>query len=302
MSLYLYTEKLEDLFKNTEIEYTFVSFDPDYVIAHHKNHKLYYKDYDENNLKSFVNKYNDCVVSKYFWNINYCKNINVENKKLDENMPYVDLNTYFAGRSAMHIGCLSIILELYKCDDYISFVNDLVIDKNVFTSFLCSIDYVFPLTNKFLALLEFIFDSSNIIDYIFKNNRAKYNYLQTKTILENINFDSINHASKYVFTLNISKGNKLLYIHLLLELYQQPIDITEIVYISNAKKTEYLGYYLLTFDVPQDLVNLYIEVIKLYYDKNGSVCYKIVDNPNIETEFRKNEKIIKDILQIKCDP
>jgi len=301
MSLYLYTEKLEDLFRNTDAKYTFVVFDKDFIVASYKNHKLYYKDYDESKLKSFVGKYNNCVVSKYFWNINYCKNINVENKTLEENMPYVDLNTYFAGRSATYIGCLSIILELYKCNDYIAFVNELVIDKNVFISFLCNIDYVFPLTNKFLTLLEFIFDSTNIIDYIFKNNKAKYDLTQTKTILENINFDSINHASKYIFTLNISKGNKLLYIQLLIELYQQPIDITEIVYISNAKKTEYLGYYLLTLDVPQEFVNLYIEIIKLYYDKNGSVCYKIVDNPSIETEFRKNEKIIKNILQIKCD-
>ena len=299
MSLFLYTEKLENMFKNTNLNYTFIMFDQDFIVASYKNHKLYYKDYNENKLTNFVNKYNNCIVSKYFWNINYCKNINVENKVLEENMPYVDLNIYFAGKLTSHIGCLSIILELYNCKDYICFINNLVIDKYLFRSFLCSINYVFPLTEKFLKLLEFLFDSSNIIDYLFRNNKAKYDLNQTQTILENIGFDSINQASKYIFTLNISNGNKLLYIQLLLQTYQHLIDITDVVYISNSKKKDYLGYYLLTLDVDQDLVNLYIDVMKLYYDKNGSVCYKIVDNEIIEEQFRKNEKIIKDNLQIK---
>ena len=62
-----------------------------------------------------------------------------------------------------------------------------------------------------------------------------------------------------------------------------------------------MGYYLLTLDVTTELFNLYIDTIKTYYNKRGSVCYKIIDNPELNSIFEKNEKIIKDILQIKCD-
>ena len=300
MSLYLYTEKLEDLFKNTNLDYTFINFDPDYVVASYKNFKIHYKDYNEKSLKSFVKKYSNCLVSNYFWNIEYCKNNNVEDKKLEENLPYVDLNMYFAGRLTSHISCLSLMLELYDCKDYVNFIDSLVVDKYLFRSFLHEIDYIFPLTEKLLAFFVFIFDNTNIIEYIFNNNKAKYDIKQTRTILEVIGFDSINRASYYIFSLNLETGIKLLYTNLLLDIYQQPIDSTEVVYISNEKKKEYLGYHLLTLNIGEKLFNLYVDVIKLFYDKKGSVCYKIIDNPNIEEIFRKNEKIIKDILQVKC--
>ena len=301
MSLYLYTQKLEDLFENTNLDYTFAGFDDDFVIAHHKSIKLYYKNYSEEKLESFIQKHPLALVNKYFWNINYCKNINVENKDLEKDLPLVDLNTYFMGKLSSYIGMLSIILDLFTCKDYTYYINELVVDKNLFRCFLNEIDYTFPLTNRFLEFTKFIFDGSNIISYLFSNNRSKYNLLQTRTILENIPFDSINQASKYIFTLSTSDGNKLCYINLLIDLYQDDIDITKIVYISNSKRKEYLGYYLLTLDVTTELFNLYIDTIKTYYNKRGSVCYKIIDNPELNSIFEKNEKIIKDILQIKCD-
>ena len=302
MSLYLITEKLENLFKDTNLDYTFVGFfDDDFVVAHHKSIKLYYKNYSEEKLESFVQKHPHSLVNKYFWNLNYCKNINVENKDLEKDLPLVDLNTYFEGKSSCYVGMLLMILDLFTCKDYTYYINELVVDKYLFRCFLNELDYTFPLTNSFLEFIKFIFDGSNIISYLFNKNRSKYNLVQTRTILENIPFDSINQSAKYIFTLSTTDGNKLCYINLLIDLYQDDIDITKVVYISNSKKKEYLGYYLLTFDVTSELFNLYIDTIKLYYDKKGSMCYKIVDNPVLNNIFEKNEKIIKNILEIKCD-
>ena len=45
------------------------------------------------------------------------------------------------------------------------------------------------------------------------------------------------------------------------------------------------------------MINLYTEIIKLYVINGGSINYEIIDNQEIQKIFKKNEKLIKNLLK-----
>ena len=292
MSYYLSTLDLEKTLKNKGLEHSIIHPGDEDVVASWGNKKLLFKDYTEDKLKQIVQEEKNAMVHNHFWNFYYCDEKNIEDKSIKGDNTLIDLNTYMKGKLILTVSMIDIISGVFKVKDCSKYLKCLNIDKCIFADFLINFKHTIPLTDCFLELIVRIFEPDNILDFLF-DNKPRFNIGETETILNEIEIFSLNRSAIYIFSMKISECEKLKYFNILLNVYQNEIDITTTVYTSMNQKDKYAGYYLLNMDLEEDLINLYLDTIKLFMDKNGSVDFIITDNHQLNDKLKKRKDTIK---------
>jgi hypothetical protein len=299
MSIYSYSEKINSLLQRNIIKIKIPE-----IIAYKGNDKVYYDDYDEKKLEKLARK--NYIFNINFWNINYCDENNLSEEFKTEfffqppKSNIVNINKINIGILVMSISFLNTLYLTYEVEDhdkYCEFLNNLNIDRNVFAKFIIENNFCLPLTENYLSLIKRIFTNINIIDYVF-NDKIIYNPNQIKSILEHFNFGSINFASQYIFDNKyLSTKDKLCYIEVLLDLYDDDIDKDNIIFLNTKNFKPYLLYYLFSLDIDYDLNNFYFIIMEKFITKNGAHEIKIVNDDKLNDKMANKSKVIKDHFQ-----
>ena len=96
--------------------------------------------------------------------------------------------------------------------------------------------------------------------------------------------------------MKISIGDKLLYISILFENYDDDLTQSNTIGITEINKDNYIGFQLLLMDLDVQHINLYQKIIISYVDKGGSLDFFYVDDKALNKELKKTIIFAKNLL------
>lgn len=306
MSIYLYSTKINELLNTKVIDIEL----PKIVATAHKGEekiKLTYQDYNEKKLQQFVEKksHNNIIVNPYFWNYKYCHldMLNRKNKFESLALPntmLVDLELFFLGNFVMllsYFNILEITFSPTNNGEYEKYLDRINIDRIVFAEFIIKNNFKFPLTDNFMKLIKRIFTNENILDLVFLNNLFTID--EITDILSHFDYGSLNMTSEYIFNSYLPDSEKLLLCEKLIDQYPYMIDTDKIIYLDMKKFKPYLCYYLYTMEIPDEYVNIYYCVWKLYLDNNGAPELIILNDEELNEKIKRRYLALKDNFNLK---
>lgn len=289
MSIYHYSKLLRKILKDER--YHIPDEEANSIVASgingKKPHILRLEDYTEEILmdltfgKNSVKKRGkEFYIDYRFWNYRWCtsNNLKVENIRHLRSIP----NGVLVDPKLFYVGCVTVMIMYYQVLYYAyhiksnilfeNFLSQLCIDRNDFSRFMIAREVYLPLTVNYLKLMERIFDNDNIEDYLF-GEKSIYTLDEIKTIYEKSSFEikDIRYYTKIIFDSNRDLTWKYTRFNLILSLFEGDIDYYTTVYMTNNMEYKPVGHYLNPSDVPDDLFNLYSEIMEMYHFKNGAL-------------------------------
>ena len=301
MSIYLIKNELIEILKNTNFEYYIPNENTapvaEIVYKDNKRKFLDFDNYTEENLKEILkNKKRIVYVNLDFWNYNYCSKNNIDREVSEEfiqNLPIVveSVSMFSEGTITVLILLHEILLNVYKIKDnevFIEYLEELKISKKIIKNFLNNMEYTLPLTKNYLELIKKVYTNDSIEEYVFNTNN-NYTIDECRTILQEFTIDDIHSMTEVLRKLYPSNEKFLKYVCLIIQLFQNVIDMEKVIY---HKKTPTLGFYLLTLNVENHIENYYYSVIKKYMDKNGSINIKVSNNKELQEKLNDRRKEI----------
>ena len=301
MSIYLIKKELIEILTDSKLKF---NIDNDIkrpvakiITKEDKNNYLLYEDYNEEILEKLVSKKN-VYIDLEFWNLNYCTKENIEkslvNNFINNLEVLVDNSLKFSeGTIIILILIYNILLKTFRIkekEEYLDYLLQLKISKKTVKNFLLGMKHRLPLTENYLELLYFTFDSNSIIEYCFKENNI-LDFNEYKVIIEKFKVKDIDFCSQIIFESKLDTRNKLKYVSVLIENFEEDININNLTYYNLKKEDKSLGLYLMTLKINNSLEDIYYCVIKKYLSKNGSTNINIIGNKDTEdmVKLRKQE-------------
>ena len=99
----------------------------------------------------------------------------------------------------------------------------------------------------------------------------------------------------FIFEMNVSNLDKLVYTNLLIDLYEEDINISySVFYDTEVFLNPSLGFYLFTLPIDDNLTDYYFETMKKYLDKNGARYIEVINDQEINKEIKNKSDVLKD--------
>jgi hypothetical protein len=294
MSIYQYTKELEKLtngfFKQPLM--------PEIIVRNTNSEEPLLKLNNEKELDKRLielsEKKNICVDYR-FWNYKYNSFDQLSSNfreeildKIDVVMENVKAASY--GYFLYHIILHEILVNTYTLnkDNFIIFLNEVNIDRNVMSKLLISYGYKLPITGNYFLLLKRLFHDYRILDLIFGKEECYYSCQQIYEVLTEIEYGGINDAYlKITSNPNYSFEMKLKYIKCLLETYNDMIDQEKIIYYSVKNSYPLLGLWIYKLDIEGPFTNIYYEILNLFTAKGGVRKLIILDDEELNYKIQK---------------
>lgn len=302
MSIYLYSQKI-----NKNVKKDIIKLQLPEIVARAEGNELNINDYSEKELTNFCeNKKNkDIKVHPYFWNHNYClfNMLNIEEKFSDLVTPdtYLINSQFFEAGSIIMLlsffNILSLTYEINNQEEYEKLLNRLNIDRNIMSKFLIDNNLNLPLTDNLMLLIKRIFRNNNITNFLF-TPKIIFNCDQIALILSHFDYGSVNQISSDIFNSNLTDKEKLCLCQDLIRQYSQPINADPIIYLKIKNFRPYLGYYLYTMMVDNELTNIYFQVWQSYINNQGAVRLIITDDNRMNEKIQQRYEVIKDYFNL----
>jgi len=289
MSIHTYSKLLRDLLEGER--YHLPDEEANSIVASgingKKPHILKVEDYTEDLLMSLtidkdahIRRGKDFFIDYRFWNYKWCKpkNLKIENITHIREIP----DGVLVDPKLFYTGCVTVMIMYYQVLYYIyyiekesifeNYLSQLSIDKNDFSLFMISRGIYLPLTVNYLKFLERIFDNTNISDYLL-GEKCIYTTDEIKSIYDRSIFE-VKDIRYYIYLIFESQKDltwKYKHTYLFLTLFQGDIDHNHTVYMTKETRYKPVGDYLHPSEVPDDLFELYSEIMDLYHYKNGAL-------------------------------
>ena len=296
MSIYEHLTRLETLTKGLFVKPLL----PD-IVARKKNSDLVIKISDSNIDKIIKDLDEDYYVDYHYWNYEYHSYEMLEEKfkeSLKNKIKFIvdNLELVAFGSFINRILFHQMLVNMYSFDvtefkKYLYLVN---IDKNVILDLYIEYDYKLPYTENFLCFLERILDDNNshkILNIIFSKDKEIANFDREiiSMLLKKFNFGDINSAYLFIVKNNYyTLTDKLLYLHIMIDSYEDIIDQEQNDNLSFKNLENSLGFYLYSLNVENNLAKLYIKIIDLFRAKGGVKSVSIVDDTELDRKLKNN--------------
>lgn len=311
MSIYLIKLEIIKILKDSNLNF-YVDNDitrpvAKIVTSKEPNKYLMIESYSEENLQKLVNnkKSRKIYVDLEFWNLNYCNKVNIEksvvNNFINNLEVLVDNSLKFSeGTIIILILIYNILLKTFKLEskeEYLDYLFQLKISKKYIRNFLLGMTHIFPLTQNYLELLYLTFDSDSIMEYCFKKNNI-IDFDEYKVIIEKFKVKDIDYCSKLIFESNLDIKKKLNYVIVLIENFDEDLNVNQLMYYNPKKEDTILGIYLMSININKELEKMYYFVIKKYLDKNGTTNIRIIDDKNLQRKINIRKKEIQEYFDL----
>ena len=308
MSIYLVKTELINLLKDTNLIYEISNENirpvAEIIYKDDKKKILDFDNYTEENLKEILkNKKRVVYVNLDFWNYNYCTKENIDKNSAEDfiqnlNVIVESVSVFSEGTVTILILLHEILLNVYKIKSeevFLDYLDELKISKKIIKNFLIRMEYTLPLTKNYLELIKRVFDNQTISNFIFNKNN-KFSIDEHRTILKNFTIEDIHSMSNIVRDSYESNIDFLKYISLIIDLYDNDIDMEKAIY---HKKDPTIGFHLLTLKLEDKEENLYYDIIQKYMDKNGSINIKVSNNhKELQEKLKTRRKEIKQYFSL----
>lgn len=289
MSIHHYSKLLREKFKGER--YLIPDEEANSIVASgingKKPHLLKVEDYTEDLLMELTigkdaqkKRGKKFYIDYRFWNYKWCKpdNLKIDNLTHLRNPPdgvLIDPNLFYVGCVVVMIMYYQVLYYTYLIENeslFEVYLTQINIDRNDFSRFMITKKIYLPLTKNYLKLLERIFHNDNIPDYLLDQS-CIYTRNEIRAIFENSTFEvkDIRYYTRLIFERDDTQEEKLLNLDLFLDLYDGDIDHYETVYLAPGMEDKPVGYYLNPEEIPDDLFNLYTQIMEKYYFKNGAL-------------------------------
>ena len=290
MSIYLERSKLKRL-----ENYLNLKIDDDTngkIVASGCKKKLYFKDYTEEKLETFVKKYENCKVNYIFWNYNYCTLDNLSLEDIEEILNKLKINEYkdkqfVAGYIISIINFYNILFKLYNNSNFD--IDEIKLDKKNFKHLLIDSNDKYIVSDKFSNILHKVFNEDDIHHYLLKEN----NYVsleEFEIMLKKIKVNNLDNICEFIFKYIQEFELKLNYINILLDNCDKIDYSEEYVFIDDL--TLDMGFMLINMELPDgQLTQSYIDTVNKYINTKGPL--KFTYSPNFTCFKEKVDKRIK---------
>ena len=272
MSIFLERNKLKSL--ENFLQLSIIEDTNGKIVASACNKKLYFKDYTEEKLKKFVEKYENSKVNYIFWNYNYCTLDNLILDDINKVMKKLSITQYknkqfTAGYIISIINFYNILYELYNNPNFN--IDDIKIDKINFKNLLIESKDTYIVSDNFLKILEKIFDGNNIHLFLFKKDNS-ISLDECKIILNKIKIIDLDICCKYLFKYVSDFNLRLSYLNIILDSYDEYDYSEEYVYIDDI--TSNMGFLLINMSLPDGQLTIkYTDVINKYINFKGPLKF-----------------------------
>lgn len=307
MSIYLLRLELKNLLPEYKINLKKIKTVASYYVDDTKKY-LFFDDYTEEKLLQIVSTkhYTNVKINFYFWNIFYCDKSHIDMK--DKKTLLEGIDTFIFDYSKGFLGSLLnlininlLLVNTFKVkslEQYEQYIANINIDKKYTANYLIKENFKFPLTENYFHLIQRLFTEDNILPFMF-NKVNKFDQDEILRLIEDNKFLDINQASYFIFNSNLKIEDKLLYTKVIIENYKKDININPITYLKLSNFIPHIGFYLYYSKIPSEYFNIYTEVMKLYYELNGSIKFIITDNDNLNQKMEKRFLSLKPIFDLK---
>ena len=320
MSIHHYKEKLLKSLKDRSYVGFYIHKDPKRVAyLNLKSVEKPYipKKYDLSELKEIVrtykykNKFYDHVfVEKEYFDYNFCNEDNIsknlETAIIEKEAEWIhsvkdkkiDKKKFCMGYLVFQSLMIQILVNMYIITDnqnFKKYITMLSFNKNTISMFLLDLEFILPLNENYLTLINSVITNEKILDFVGKNY-MRFSADDLDIVLENYKLTDIHHVCQVVFDTEEDDLTKLKYISVILSHTERVDYVSDYIDINLDKKTEHAGFRLLThdFDLTGAVDELYKKVVQSYKNLNGILKF------NFKGKYEK-VKEIKEIIEARLE-